>query len=421
MMHLLVIGSGGREHTLAWKLASSPRVDRLSVAPGNGGTAAIADNVPIPDGDVAGLVAFAQRERVDLAVVGPEVPLVAGVVDALNQAGLRAFGPVAAAARLEGSKAFAKRLMIEEGIPTAPAAILTGYREAQAYLAEQSAPIVIKASGLAAGKGVLICSSLDEAERALHEVMVERVFGSAGDEVLIETCLEGEEVSLLAFCDGRTVVPMPPARDYKRAGENDVGPNTGGMGCFAPSPCLDSAQIDAVVTRILQPAVDGLRRRGTPYIGVLYAGLMITVQGMQVLEFNCRFGDPETQVILPLLASDLVDVIEACLDGRLADEPIHWRDLAAACVVLASGGYPGAYETGHEIRGVAQAEAIPDVAVFHAGTRQQDGRLVTAGGRVLATMGTGPRLAVALERAYAAAERIDFQGRTYRHDIGGSR
>ena len=420
-MHLLVIGSGGREHTLAWKLAASPRVDRLSVAPGNGGTAAIADNVPIADTDIAGLVAFARREGVDLAVVGPEVPLVAGLVDAFHEAGLRAFGPVAAAARLEGSKAFAKRLMIEEGIPTAPAAILTGYREAQAYLAEQGAPIVIKASGLAAGKGVLICSSPDEAQRALHAVMVERVFGSAGDEVLIETCLEGEEVSLLAFCDGRTVVPMPPARDYKRVGEHDEGPNTGGMGCFAPSRTLDAGQIDEVLTRVLQPAVDGLRRRGTPYVGVLYAGLMITSQGLQVLEFNCRLGDPETQVILPLLASDLVDVLEACLDGRLADEPIRWHDLAAACVVLASGGYPGAYETGHQIRGLAEAEAIPGVAVFHAGTRRQDGRLVTAGGRVLATMGTGPHLAVALERAYAAAERIDFQGCTYRRDIGGPR
>jgi phosphoribosylamine--glycine ligase len=420
-MHVLVIGSGGREHTLAWKLAASPRVDRLSVAPGNGGTAAIADNVPIADGDVPGLVAYARREGVDLAVVGPEVPLVAGLVDAFAEAEVRAFGPVAVAAQLEGSKAFAKRFMIDEGIPTAPAAIFTDYQEAQAYLAGQGAPIVVKASGLAAGKGVLICTSLDEAQAALHRVMVERAFGAAGDEVLIETCLEGEEVSLLAFSDGRTVVPMPPARDYKRIGERDEGPNTGGMGCFAPSPYLSPEEIDEIVTRIMQPAVDGLRRRGTPYVGVLYGGLMITQDGIQVLEFNCRFGDPETQVILPLLESDLVDVLEACLDGRLAEQEVCWSDLAAACVVLASGGYPGAYQTGYEIHGVAEAEALPHVAVFHAGTRREDGRLVTAGGRVLATMGTGPRLVVALERAYAAAEWIEFEGRYYRRDIGGWR
>ncbi len=417
-MHILVIGSGGREHTLAWKLAQSSRVTRLTVAPGNGGSAAIAENAPIAADDVPALLAFARREKVDLAVVGPEVPLVAGVVDAFAKAGIRAFGPTAAAAQLEGSKAFAKRFMVEQGIPTAQAAIFRDYANAQSYLRQQKAPIVIKASGLAAGKGVLVCPTMEKAEQALHQVMVERAFGAAGDEVLVETCLEGEEVSLLAFSDGHTLATMPPARDYKRVGEGDQGPNTGGMGCYAPSVYLSQAQIDEIIATILQPTVDGMRRRGTPYVGVLYAGLMITPQGLQVLEFNCRFGDPETQVILPLLESDLLDVLLACLDGRLTDAQIHWRDAHSACVVLASGGYPGSYEKGKPISGIQTAGQVPGVALFHAGTRQEDEQLLTDGGRVLGAMGTGASLDVALERAYEAVGQIHFEGAQYRRDIG---
>ncbi|MCP4542780.1 MAG: phosphoribosylamine--glycine ligase [Chloroflexi bacterium] len=418
-MHILVIGSGGREHTLAWKLAQSSHTSRLTVTPGNGGTAAIAENAPIAADDTPALVDFARREKVDLTVVGPEVPLVAGVVDAFTEAGLRAFGPTAAAAQLEGSKAFAKRFMVEEGIPTAQAAIFQNYENAQSYLRQQQqVPIVVKASGLAAGKGVLVCPTMKEAELALHQVMVEKTFGTAGDEALVETCLEGEEVSLLAFSDGHTVVPMLPARDYKRVGEGDQGPNTGGMGCYAPSAYLSQTQINEIVTTILQPTVDGMRRRGTPFVGILYAGLIITSQGPQVIEFNCRFGDPEAQVILPLLESDLVDVFLACLDGRLTNEQLCWSDLHSACVVLASGGYPSSYEKGKAISGIQEAEQVSDVALFHAGTRQEDGQLVTAGGRVLAAMSTGPNLDAALKQAYTAVEQIHFEGAQYRRDIG---
>ncbi|MBN1319106.1 MAG: phosphoribosylamine--glycine ligase [Anaerolineales bacterium] len=419
-MHVMVIGSGGREHTLAWKLAQSPLVTRLSVAPGNGGTAAIADNIAIDVTDIPGLVSFARHEKVDLAVVGPEIPLAAGVVDAFIENNLKAFGPTRAAAQLESSKAFAKTFMIDEGIPTPRAKILTDFDSAMAYLETQSAPVVIKASGLAAGKGVLICSTIEEARKALDEILVQRVFGKAGDTVLIEECITGEEVSVLAFCDGLTVSPMIPARDYKRVGENDQGLNTGGMGCYAPSPFLNQDQIEQVTAEILQLTVNGMNRRGTPYVGVLYAGLMITSNGFQVLEFNCRFGDPETQVILPLLESDLVDVFLACLEGRLDETDIRWSSAASACVVLASGGYPGPYEKGKTITGTGRAELLEDVAIFHAGTRMDGDRLMTAGGRVLAAMGIGSDLPAALGRAYSAVNLIHFDGMHFRRDIGAS-
>ncbi|RLC67465.1 MAG: hypothetical protein DRI48_02235 [Chloroflexi bacterium] len=417
-MRVLVIGSGGREHALTWKLAQSARVSHIFVAPGNGGTATIAQNVPIAAGDIPALLAFARQEAIDLAVVGPEAPLVAGLVDAFAAAGLRAFGPTAAAARLEGSKAFAKRFMIEEGIPTAPGAVFQDYAAAQAYLHQQKPPLVVKASGLAAGKGVTVCTSLEEAEAALHRVMVERAFGKAGDEVLIEACLGGEEASLLAFSDGQAVVPMLPARDYKRVDDGDQGPNTGGMGGYAPSAHLPSALVEEVVARIVRPAVEGMHRRGTPYTGVLYAGLMLTPQGPRVLEFNCRFGDPETQVILPLLENDLPEVLLACLEGRLAEIEVRWRQGYTACVVLASGGYPGHYETGKEVKGLEVASRLPGIQIFHAGTRWEGDRLVTAGGRVLAVTASGADLALAVERAYAASEQIHFAGMHYRRDIG---
>ena len=438
-MRLMIVGSGGREHALAWKIVedsqrhtssiaytgdasgdgirTAVQLERLFVAPGNGGTATIADNVPIRPDDVPALVAFAREKQIDLTIVGPEAPLVAGLVDALSDAGLAALGPTAAAARLEGSKAFAKRFMIEEGIPTAVGAAFRDYQTARAYLRQQGCPIVVKASGLAAGKGVAVCATLDDAEAALHRTMVERHFGTAGDEVLIEECLTGEETSLLAFSDGTNVVPMVPARDYKRAHDGDEGLNTGGMGCYAPSPHLPPARVDEVVERVLQPAVDGMRRRGTPYVGVLYAGLMLTDNGPRVLEFNCRFGDPEAQVILPLLESDLVQVLLACLDGRLDETDVTWRSGHTVCVVKASGGYPIAYQIGKRITGVDAAHAGQDTVVFQAGTKRDGEMLVTAGGRVMAVTATAPSLIQARERAYAGVDEIHFDGAQHRSDI----
>jgi phosphoribosylamine--glycine ligase/phosphoribosylaminoimidazole synthetase len=416
-MRVLVVGSGGREHALAWKLAQSPQVKRVFVAPGNGGTSTIAHNVPLSAEDVPALVDLARREQFDLTVVGPEAPLAAGLVDALTAVGQRAFGPSAAAARLEGSKAFAKRFMIEEGIPTAMGAVLDDHGAALAYLRRQSAPVVVKASGLAAGKGVFVCRTLAEAEDALHQIMIERAFGAAGDQVLIEECLLGEEASLLAFSDGRTVVPMLPARDYKRVGDGDQGPNTGGMGCYAPSPYLPSPLVASVTARVLQPVVDGMARRGTPYAGVLYAGLMLTEQGPRVLEFNCRFGDPEAQVLLPLLESDLVDVFLACIEGRLHEGMVRWKVGHTVTVVMAAGGYPGAYNKGRTVQGVEEAEAVDGVVVFQAGTKREDGRLLTAGGRVLAVTATALTPEQARQGAYAAVARIDFAGAQHRTDI----
>jgi len=415
-MRVLVIGSGGREHALAWKLARSPQVSQAFIAPGNGGTAAVGQNVPIAATDISGLVSFARQEQIDLTVVGPEVSLVAGLVDAFNAAGLRAFGPTRAAARLEGSKAFAKQFMIEEGIPTAPATLFRDYAAAQAFLRQIVPPVVVKASGLAAGKGVIICPTMQEAEAALQQVMVERAFGEAGDECLIEDCLQGEEVSLLAFCDGKTIMPMIPARDYKRVGDGDQGPNTGGMGGYAPSPYLPPALVQEIMARVLQPVVDGMQRRGMPYVGVLYAGLMLTDLGPRVLEFNCRFGDPETQSLMPLLESDLAEICLACIEGRLDQIQVRWSSDQAVCVVLASGGYPGDYASGKEIVGLEEADHIPSV-VFHAGTKRQEGQLVTAGGRVLAATSTAPSLSQARAQVYAAVERIHFDGRHYRKDI----
>jgi phosphoribosylamine--glycine ligase len=418
-MRILVVGSGGREHTLAWKLAQSPQVDTLFVAPGNGGTAEIAQNVAISGTDVPALVEFVKKEHIDLTVVGPEAPLVAGLVDAFEEAGLSAFGPTGAAAQLEGSKAFSKRFMIEEGIPSGVGAIFHDYDAALAYL--RTLPltqgIVVKASGLAAGKGVFVCSTLEEAEEALHKTMVERVFGDAGDEVLIEDCLVGEEASLLAFSDGKTVVPMIPARDYKRVGDGDAGPNTGGMGCYAPSPYLPPELVAEAHRRVLQPTIDGMRGREMPYVGVLYAGLMLTERGMRVLEFNCRFGDPETQVLLPLLENDLVDILLACIKGRLDEIEVRWKPAHTVCVVKASGGYPGSYEKGKVITGVDAANALPDTVVFQAGTKLEDGKLVTAGGRVLAVTSTGASVEEARAKAYQGVACIDFEGAQSRSDI----
>jgi len=422
---ILVVGSGGREHALAWKLAQSPRVGHVYVAPGNGGTditsaltGAPISNVNIVAMDIDGLLGFVQEKGVDLTVVGPEAPLVAGLVDTFTAAGQRVFGPTAAAARLEGSKAFAKRFMLEQDIPTAKGEIFADYQAARRYLHTVGAPIVVKASGLAAGKGVTVCQSLDEAEAALRRTMVERVFGPAGDEVVIEERLVGQEASLLCFTDGRTVAPMVSAQDHKAIDDGDRGPNTGGMGCYAPALLMPPTLVQEVVDTIVQPAVEGMRQRGSPYVGILYAGLMLTPAGPRLLEFNCRFGDPEAQVILPLLETDLLDVLEACLEGRLEAMEIRWRDAFAACVVLASGGYPDKYEKGKPISGLETAAAHPDVMIFHAGTRRDGNRLLTDGGRVLGVTATADTLPGALHKAYQAIEQIAFDGCHYRRDIG---
>ncbi|MEJ2555782.1 MAG: phosphoribosylamine--glycine ligase [Anaerolineae bacterium] len=428
---VLVVGSGGREHALAWKLAQSSRVEHVWVAPGNGGTAgkhmptetdstsARVSNVPLSGQDFDALIAFAQQMRDRLTVVGPEAPLAAGIVDAFQSAGLRCFGPTQAAAQMEASKAFAKAFMARHHIPTGRYAAFTDYQQALSHMRRVDYNVVIKASGLAAGKGVIVPDTRDEAEAALRRIMVERAFGAAGDEVVIEERLYGQEASVLAFTDGRTVVPMPAAQDHKPILDGDRGPNTGGMGCYAPAPLIVPSLLDEIVRAVLQPTVDGLQAEGAPYVGVLYAGLMITKSGPRVLEFNCRFGDPETQVILPLLESDLLDVLEACLDGTLHQEQVHWRTGAATTVVAASEGYPASYPKGREITGLEQAASLPGVVVFHAGTGwAEDGRLVTNGGRVLAVTGIDADLDRSIDRAYQGMREIHFQGMHFRQDIG---
>ena len=421
---VLIIGGGGREHALAWRLAQSHHVERVYVAPGNGGTTwpataerAAAESVPDLY-DNHRLVAFARERDVDLTLVGPEGPLATGVVDAFREAGLAIFGPTRAAAQLEASKAFAKQFMADEGIPSGDFAVFDEVEAARAYLAQVEHPVVVKASGLAAGKGVVVCEDEVEAQAALDRLMVRRDFGPAGDTVVIEERLRGPEISILAFSDGKTVVPMAPARDHKRIYEGDRGPNTGGMGAYAPAPDVDEALVNDVVERVLQPAVEGMAARGTPYVGVLYAGLMLTAEGIRVLEFNCRFGDPETQVVLPLLETDLYGLARACIEGELDGVDLLWRPLACATVVMASEGYPGSYPQGRTIEGVEEAASRPDVMVFHAGTARENGRLVTAGGRVLAVSAVSPELPAAVERAYAGVERIHFPGAHYRRDIG---
>ncbi len=417
-MKLLVVGSGGREHALVWALHRSPEETEIYAAPGNGGTAELATNVPIRAEDVDGIVTFARKEGIDLVVVGPEAPLALGLVDELQSVGVPAFGPSAAAARIESSKVFSKRFMRDHGIPTGAFAAFTDYASARAYLEAHPAPIVIKADGLAAGKGVLVCQRDEEAQDALRAIMLERRFGAAGDRVLVEEFLTGQEVSVLAFCDGEHVEPMILSQDHKAAYDGDRGPNTGGMGCYAPARVLSQPMLQRVVDQVLQPTVDGLRAMGAPYVGVLYAGLMVEGDRFSVLEFNCRFGDPEAQVILPLLETDLLAVIEACLNGDLEQIALRWTGQTAVCVVLTSGGYPGDYERGFEIEGLDALAGRPDVFAFHAGTLRDDGRVITDGGRVLGVTAWADDLPRAMGQAYDAVGSIRWPGMTYRRDIG---
>jgi phosphoribosylamine--glycine ligase len=374
-------------------------------------------NVPLQADDVAGLVRFAEAEAVDLTIVGPEAPLVLGVVDRFRERGLRIFGPTAAAARLEGSKAFAKAAMQRFGIPTAEGRTFTELEPARRFLRELGAPVVVKADGLAAGKGVVVAGTLAEADAALEQMLVQGVFGAAGRTVVVEECLKGEEASFLAFCDGKTVLPMPSTQDHKRVDDGDRGPNTGGMGAYSPAPVLTDEVHREAVTRVLQPLVEGMAAAGTPYVGVLYAGLMIRQGRPKVLEFNCRFGDPECQPIVARMASDLVPVLESCIDGSLSGSTVAWDPRPSACVVLASEGYPGSYPKGVPIAGLEEAGNLADVVVFHAGTRRDGGRIVTDGGRVLGVTALGSDLPAAVHRAYEAVDRISWPGMHFRRDI----
>lgn len=420
-MRILVLGSGGREHAITWALAQSPQRPELFIAPGNPGTAALGTNVPIRATDAANLRKLVREEGIELVVIGPEQPLVEGVADVLRAEGARVVGPSAAAARLEGSKAFAKAFMQRHSIPTAAYRSFSAEQldEALAYIDQHPEPLVVKASGLAAGKGAIVCAKREEARRALRWMMEEGGLGKAGSKVVIEAFLEGEEASVFALTDGRDYVLLAPAQDHKRIGEGDTGPNTGGMGAYAPTPVVTDFVLKRVAREIVEPVLAGMADEGHPYQGVLYCGLMITSEGPKVVEFNCRLGDPEAQVVLPVAEVDWVEVFDRVASGQVAGLKVPAVRRTAACVVLASEGYPGSYQKGLPVEGLAAAEALPEVMVFHAGThRAEDGRLLTAGGRVLSVTAVADTLAAAIRRAYEAVEVIHFQGKYFRRDIG---
>ena len=415
-MNILILGSGGREHALLWKLAQSPEATKLYAVPGNPGMAELAECVAGSIEDNAAVVKLAQEKKIDLVVVGPEVPLTNGVVDALRAAGIKAFGPTKAAAALEGSKSFSKDIMKKYGIPTAKYEVFTDADAARAYIEKEGAPIVIKADGLAAGKGVIVAETKEQALDAVHEIMDDAAFGKAGSRVVIEAFMEGEEASLLAFTDGKTIRPMVSSQDHKRAYDGDKGPNTGGMGTYAPAPVMTKDMVEQATEKILKPMIAAMAKEGRPYQGCLYAGLMITEEGPKVVEFNARFGDPETQVVLPLLKGDLVKIMQACVDGTLDTAAVDWEDGAAVCVVMASGGYPKSYKKGYAIDGLKKAESL-GTFVFHAGTAKKDGKVVTSGGRVLGVTARGGGIKEATEKAYKGVEAIRFTDEFHRKDI----
>lgn len=419
-MKILVVGGGGREHTLAWKLSLDCCRPTLFCAPGNAGTAALGTNVPIAAEDVDGLASWAKRERPDLTVVGPEVPLCAGIVDRFQDAGLRIFGPTAAAARLEGSKAFAKEVMEHAGVPTARAARFTERERACEYVRREGAPIVVKADGLAAGKGVTVCDTVEQAEAAIRAALSEGVFGDAGSAVLVEECLAGEEASILALVDGTEFLLLDSSQDHKRAYDGDRGPNTGGMGAYSPAPAVTDLMWPVIRKQIIEPTVEEMKRRGTPFRGVLYVGLMLTAGGPKVIEFNVRFGDPEAQCVLPRMKGDLIPLLEACIDGTLTGYRADWTPDPCVCIVLAAGGYPGRYRKGDVITGLTDVDDMEDVVLFHAGTALQDGNVVTRGGRVLGVSARGHDLPHAVARAYEAARLISWNDVQYRTDIAAS-
>ena len=424
-MKILVIGSGGREHALVWKIAQSPKVDKIFCAPGNAGTAELAENIAIAADDIQGIKKFVQENKIDLTIVGPEAPLVAGIANEFEKEGLKIFGPRSEAALIEGSKVFSKQFMIKYDIPTAQSAIFDNPRKAVQYINEMGAPLVVKADGLAAGKGVLICNTKDEAVAAVKLIMEKKEFGKAGDQVIIEECLVGEEASILAFTDGKSIIPLASSQDHKRIFDNDEGPNTGGMGAYSPAPIVTDRLMEEIDINILKPFVAGMKQEGIVYKGVIYAGIMLTKKGPMVLEFNARFGDPETQPILMRMRSDIVTIFEAIIDGKLNDRLIEWDEKAAVCVVLAAGGYPGNYEKGIPIEGLDKIDQLENVVVFHAGTKlqspvasHQSPVVVTNGGRVLGVTALGENIKFAIDKAYQAVNLIHFKEMHYRKDIG---
>lgn len=418
MMKVLIIGSGGREHALTWKITQSDKVSKVFCAPGNAGTAGLAENIDISAEDIPGLLEFAGKEEIDLTVVGPELPLTMGIVDEFQKHGLRVFGPDKKAAEIEGSKIFTKNLLKKYHIPTAECEIFSSISEARIYLEKASFPLVVKADGLAAGKGVIICRTLEEGMEAVSSIMEEKVFGEAGSRVVIEEFLTGEEASFLVFTDGKSILPMVTSQDHKPVYDNDEGPNTGGMGAYSPAPVISENLFQRIERDIMIPAVRGLASEGKPYRGVLYAGLMISGDQVKVLEFNARFGDPEAQPILMRMKNDLIPVLEAVIDGTLDKIKIEWRKESSVCVVMASGGYPGPYEKGKEILGLEEAGALGDVVVFHAGTKKLENRICTSGGRVLGVTSLGNGVEEAIKKAYEAVRLIKWEDVHYRTDIG---
>ena len=416
-MNVLLIGSGGREHAIAWKLAQSKDLSKLYIAPGNPGTAECGRNVSIGPDNTDKLLEFARQNKVELVVVGPEDPLAAGLVDKFEAAGIKAFGPSAKAAQLEADKAFAKHLMRASSVSTAESRTFDRFDDAKAYIASRDEPVVIKAAGLAKGKGVFVCDDPADGILAAEKVMCDRIFGPAGDTIIVEDKLLGEETSILAFVDGRNIYIMESSQDHKAIGDGDTGPNTGGMGAYSPAPVVTEDLMNQITREILVPTVDGMNRSGAPYKGVLYAGLMLTAGGPRVLEFNVRFGDPETQPILMRLKSDLLEVLLAVCNGTLDEVNLKWDPRPAVCVVMASGGYPGDYQKGKTITGLQEARKLDDVMVFHAGTRQQNGEIVTSGGRVLGVTALGRTIAEAKAKAYQAIDKIHFDGVYFRRDI----
>ena len=416
-MNVLLIGSGGREHAIAWKLAQSKNIDKLYIAPGNPGTAMCGENVDIGATEISKLIDFARENKIGLAVIGPEDPLAAGIVNAFEAAGIKAFGPSGAAARLEADKAFAKYIMRTNAIPTAEARVFDNFDDAKTYIASRDEAVVVKAAGLAKGKGVFVCDEPSDGILAAEKIMCDREFGSAGDNIIVEDKLLGEEASILAFVDGRNIYIMESSQDHKPIGDGDTGPNTGGMGAYSPAPLVTDAMMSQITREVLVPTVDGMNRSGAVYKGVLYAGIMVTAGGPRVLEFNVRFGDPETQPILMRLKSDLLEVMLAVCDGNVDGVTLVWDERPAVCVVMASGGYPGDYEKGKKISGLEDAAKLEDVMVFHAGTAEKDGQIVTAGGRVLGVTALGATIQQAQKKAYEAVDMIKFDGAYCRRDI----
>lgn len=416
-MKILVIGSGGREHTLVWKISQSPKVSKIFCAPGNAGISHLAQCVDIGEDNIVGLANFAQKMKIDLTIVGPELPLSRGMVDEFDKLGLKIFGPNQKATQIESSKVFSKYLMKKYNIPSASYAVFQDIKQAFDYVKQQAFPLVIKADGLAAGKGVFIVKGIKQAKEALDSLMKKKIFGDAGEYVVIEEFLEGEEISILAFSDGKTVLPMVPSQDHKKIFNKDKGPNTGGMGAYSPVPFYNDLSRKIVLQKILKPTIEGLKNEGREYKGVLYAGLILTKEGPKVLEFNARFGDPETQVVLPRLETDLIEIFNAVIEGNLHKINLKWKDNAVVCVVIASGGYPGRYQKGKIINGLESLEEMKNIIAFHASTKFQDGKVVTSGGRVLGITAWADTIFKAKEKAYEGVEKIYFEEMYYRKDI----